>query len=98
MEQMYGDDRSISAEEMDRMCNEIIDKYGLGDKTFTENEMYDPRSDPALQRRHPSEENPYFWRKLKVVHPIFEAQPATKTTMIMTMMMTHPGLPAYLPG
>ena len=30
--------------------------------------------------------------------PIFEANPATKATQIMTMRMTHPGLPAYLPG
>ena len=47
MEQMYGDDRSISPEDFDRKCQEIIDKYGLGDKEFTENEMWDPRTDPA---------------------------------------------------
>jgi hypothetical protein len=35
---------------------------------------------------------------LEVVHPIFEANPETKETGVMTMMMTHPGLPAYLPG
>ena len=32
------------------------------------------------------------------MHPIFEADPTAKTMGVMTMMMTPPGLPAYLPG
>ena len=98
IEQMYGDDRSISAEELDAKCMEVIDKYGLAEKRFTEDEMYDPRNDPDVRARHPSEEDPFYWRKLKVIHPVFEAQPDTQTTSVLTMMMTHPGLPAYLPG
>ena len=98
IEQMYGDDRSISAEELDAKCMEVIEKYGLAEKRFTEDEMYDPRNDPDALARHPSEEDPFYWRKLKVVHPVFEARPETETTSILTMMMTHPGLPAYLPG
>ena len=98
IEQMYGDDRSISAEELDAKCMEVIDKYGLAEKRFTEDEMYDPRNDPDVRARHPSEEDPFYWRKLKVIHPVFEARPDTQTTSVLTMMMTHPGLPAYLPG
>ena len=70
----------------------------MGEKTFTDREKYDPRLDPEVRDAHPSAVNPYYWRELKAVHVIFEASPATRTTSVMTMMMTHPGLPAYLPG
>ena len=76
---------------------EIIDRYGLGSRRFTEHEKYDPRTDPKMEVKHPSETNPFYWRKLRAVHPILEADPASKSMGIMTMMMTHPGLPAYLP-
>tara|TARA_B110000483_G_scaffold171569_1_gene203024 strand:- start:42 stop:404 length:363 start_codon:yes stop_codon:yes gene_type:complete len=76
---------------------EIIDKYGLASRRFTEHEKYDPRTDPKMEVKHPSETNPFYWRKLRAVHPILEADPASKSMGIMTMMMTHPGLPAYLP-
>ena len=98
IEQMYGDDRSISAEELDAKCMEVIDKYGLAEKRFTEDEMYDPRNDPDVRARHPSEEDPFYWRKLKVIHPVFEARPDTQTTSVLTMMMTHPGLARVLTG
>ena len=98
LEQLYGDDRSVSAERLDELCQDLIDKYGLGEKTFTDREKYDPRLDPEARDAHPSAVNPYYWRELKAVHVIFEASPATRTTSVMTMMMTHPGLPAYLPG
>ena len=39
IEQMYGDDRSISAEELDAKCMEVIEKYGLAEKRFTEDEI-----------------------------------------------------------
>mmetsp|Transcript_18981 Transcript_18981/g.47319 ORF Transcript_18981/g.47319 Transcript_18981/m.47319 type:complete len:169 (+) Transcript_18981:144-650(+) len=65
---------------------------------ITENEMYDPTTDPELAKRHPQEDDPYYWRKLKVVHPVFQSDPESKTSKIISMMMTHPGLPAYLPG
>ena len=97
LEERYGDDRNVSAEELDAKCQEIIDKYGLGSRRFTENEKYDPRDDPKMEVKHPSETNPFYWRKLRAVHPILEADPASKSMGIMTMMMTHPGLPAYLP-
>ena len=97
LEERYGDDRNVSAEELDAKCQEIIDKYGLGSRRFTENEKYDPRTDPKMEVKHPSETNPFYWRKLRAVHPILEADPASKSMGIMTMMMTHPGLPAYLP-
>jgi hypothetical protein len=35
------------AEELDKKCYEIIEKYGLGDQKFTENEMFDPDTDPV---------------------------------------------------
>jgi hypothetical protein len=98
LEQRYGDDPNVSPEELDARCNAIIEKYGLGDKAFTENEMYDPDADPEMAARHYSEVDPYYWRDLKTVHAIFEANAKTKEVPIMTMMMTHPGLPAYLPG
>jgi len=60
--------------------------------------MYDPTTDPELAKRHPQEDDPYYWRKLKVVHPVFQSDPESKTSKIISMMMTHPGLPAYLPG
>ena len=97
LEERYGDDRNVSAEELDAKCQEIIDKYGLGTRQFTEHEKYDPRTDPKMEVKHPSETNPFYWRKLRAVHPILEADPASKSMGIMTMMMTHPGLPAYLP-
>ena len=97
LEERYGDDRNVSAEELDAKCQEIIDKYGLGSRRFTEHEKYDPRTDPKMEVKHPSETNPFYWRKLRAVHPILEADPASKSMGIMTMMMTHPGLPAYLP-
>ena len=104
LEQMHGDDRSLSAEALDEMCQRVIDKYGLADGKFTKDELYDPRDDAgsgeadARAPRHVSEDDPFYWRRLKVVFPIFEANPATRETQIMTMLMTHPGLPAYLPG
>ena len=98
LEERYGDDRNVSAEELDAKCQEIIDRYGLGEREFTENEMYDPRTDPKMAPTHYSQENPFYWRTLRAVHPIFEADPASKTMGVMTMMMTPPGLPAYLPG
>jgi len=99
LEQMYGDDRSISAEALDEMCEKVIEKYGLADGKFAKDELYDPRDDlPKTKKRHVSEDDPFYWQRLKVVFPIFEANPATKATQIMTMRMTHPGLPAYLPG
>lgn len=110
LEQMYGDDRSITAEELDVMCMKVIEKYGLADGKFSDDELYDPNTDRGSSRgggpekdssqtpRHVSEDDPFYWRKLKVVFPIFEANPESKTTQIMTMNMTHPGLPAYLPG
>ena len=97
LEERYGDDRNVSAEELDAKCQEIIDKYGLASRRFTEHEKYDPRTDPKMEVKHPSETNPFYWRKLRAVHPILEADPASKSMGIMTMMMTHPGLPAYLP-
>ena len=45
LEQMYGDDRSISAEDLDEMCMRVIEKYGLADGKFTKDELYDPRDD-----------------------------------------------------
>ena len=98
LEERYGDDRNVSAEELDAKCQEIIDRYGLGEREFTKNEMYDPRTDPKMAPTHYSQENPFYWRTLRAVHPIFEADPASKTMGVMTMMMTPPGLPAYLPG
>ena len=99
LEQMYGDDRSISAEALDEMCEKVIEKYGLADGKFAKDELYDPRDDlPKTKKRHVSEDDPFYWQRLKAVFPIFEANPATKATQIMTMRMTHPGLPAYLPG
>jgi hypothetical protein len=105
LEQMYGDDRSISAEDLDEMCMRVIEKYGLADGKFTKDELYDPRDDVSSGKsgekskpRHVSEDDPFYWRKLRAVFPIFEADPATKDTRIMTMVMTHPGLPAYLPN
>ena len=107
LEQMYGDDRSISAEDLDEMCMRVIEKYGLADGKFTKDELYDPRDDVSsssgsgsgsLKPRHVSEDDPFYWRKLRAVFPIFEADPATRDTRIMTMVMTHPGLPAYLPN
>ncbi len=98
LEERYGDDRNVTAEELDAKCQEIIDRYGLGEREFTENEMYDPRTDPKMAPTHYSQENPFYWRTLRAVHPIFEADPASKTMGVMTMMMTPPGLPAYLPG
>ena len=53
MEERYGDDRSISAEEFDKKCDAIIDKYGLGDKKFTDDEMCDPSEDQVDANRHP---------------------------------------------
>ena len=41
--------------------------------------------------RHQPHYEPFYWRKLKVVHPIFEALPPPESQRIMTMMMTHPG-------
>ena len=98
LEERYGDDRNVSAEELDAKCQEIIDRYGLGEREFTKNETYDPRTDPKMAPTHYSQENPFYWRTLRAVHPIFEADPASKTMGVMTMMMTLPGLPAYLPG
>ena len=104
LEQMYGDDRSLSAEALDEMCQRVIDEYGLADGKFTKDELYDPRGDAGIgddgerAPRHVSEDDPFYWRGLKAVFPIFEANPATRETRVMTMLMTHPGLPAYLPG
>ena len=98
LEERYGDDRNVSAEELDAKCQEIIDRYGLGEREFTKNETYDPGTDPKMAPTHYSQENPFYWRTLRAVHPIFEADPAAKTMGVMTMMMTPPGLPAYLPG
>ena len=42
LEERYGDDRNVSAEELDAKCQEIIDRYGLGEREFTANETYDP--------------------------------------------------------
>ena len=36
LEERYGDDRNVSAEELDAKCQEIIDRYGLGEREFTE--------------------------------------------------------------
>lgn len=120
LEQMYGDDRSITADQLDAMCMQVIEKYGLADGGFSGDELYDPSSDASgresrggqesqkgsgqesagsrNKQRHVSEDDPFYWRNLKAVFPIFEADPLNKTTQIMTMAMTHPGLPAYLPG
>jgi len=98
LEERYGDDRNVSAEELDAKCQEIIDRYGLGEREFTANETYDPGADPKMAPTHYSQENPFYWRTLRAVHPIFEADPTAKTMGVMTMMMTPPGLPAYLPG
>ena len=104
LEQMYGDDRSLSAEALDEMCQRVIDEYGLADGKFTKDELYDPRGDAGIgddgerAPRHVSEDDPFYWRGLKAVFPIFEANPAKRETRVMTMLMTHPGLPAYLPG
>ena len=35
-----------------------------------ENEMYDPRTDPKMAPTHYSQENPFYWRTLRAVHPI----------------------------
>ena len=54
LQDMYGDDRDISLDELDRMCGEIISRYGLDENKFTEDEMYDPNTDPELEAQHPS--------------------------------------------
>ena len=107
LEQMYGDDRSISAEELDAMCVEVIEKYDLSKGKFARDELYDPEEDdggsgatakPEGRAASAWKDDPFYWRRSKVIFPIFEADPRTETTRVMTMTMTHPGLPAYLPG
>ena len=93
IEQMYGDDRSISAEELDAKCMEVIDKYGSGEAIHRGRDVR-PQERPGRSREAPLGGGSFYWRKLKVIHPVFEARPDTQTTSVLTMMMTHPGLPA----